>query len=370
MFPAMPYLEWIEGRPEKAAYDLGSSDLRHTVSEATVVPQRLADLSDPSDETTLSAQLAAVYQVDAREVLVTAGATHANLLAAATALSLTRRPESESGTPRERQLLVEKPGYQPLIATPKALGARVDRFVRPPEEEYQLNPNRVEGAVTDNFALATVTNRHNPSGQLTNRETLAAVARVAADARGYLLVDEVYAPYVRTPEHESAFGGTTAAGLPNTVVTGSLTKFQGLGELRIGWLIAPEAFVDHAEKMMLHIPAVAEPSRLLARRALHNRVKLVDESRALLRDNHERLAAFAESRDDLSGTVHDGSTFAFFSHERAEGDIVADAAWEAGVLVVPGRFFDHPGSFRLSAGRDPKVVEKGLSALGGVLDEL
>lgn len=369
MFSPMPYLEWIDGRPETATYDLGSSDLRRHPPDSGVVPERLVDLPDPSDEMTLRRQLAETYGVEETKVLVTAGATHANFVAAATALGLTDSPEDDDATPY-RQILVEKPGYQPLVATPKAIDGHVDRFLRPAEGSYRLDSERVANAVEGDLALVTVTNRHNPSGRLTDRTVLADVARTAADAGGYLLVDEVYAPYVDTPTGDRAFGGTTAAGLPNTVVTGSLTKFHGLGGLRIGWLVGPRSFVRRAKSTTMHIPAVAEPSRALARRALHNEERLVGDSRALLRENHERLAAFVERRGDLTGTVHDGSSFAFLAHETADGDTVAEAAWREGVLVVPGRFFDESASFRLSLGRGPEEVEAGLSTLGDVLDAL
>jgi aspartate/methionine/tyrosine aminotransferase len=399
MFPAMPYLQWIEGRPAAATYDLGSSDISPEGPTDGVVPRPLAGYEDPPAEPTLAARLAAEYGVDPDEVLVTAGATHANFLAEVTALSLSDRgaseqngdaagsttaTDSETADP-EPQVLVEKPCYQPLTATPASLGANVDRFLRPAAEEYRLLPDRVENAVTDEFALATVTNRHNPTGRLTTRETLAAVARIAADAGGFLLVDEVYAPYVGTDgddsddvtasvdeetERRTALGGTTAAGLPYTVTTGSLTKFHGLGGLRIGWLVGPEQFVARAKTVATHVPGVAEPSRALARRAFHHEERLAEHQRSLLAENHERLAAFVAERDDLSGEVHAGSSFSLLAHEAAAGDTVAERAWDEGLLVVPGRFFDASESFRLSLGRDIEEVAGGLRVLGDVLDTL
>jgi hypothetical protein len=40
-------------------------------------------------------------------------------------------------------VLVEKPGYQPLTATPASLGANVDRFLRPADDDYRLLPERI-----------------------------------------------------------------------------------------------------------------------------------------------------------------------------------------------------------------------------------
>ena len=357
MFEPMAYLEWIHGRPEVAEHDLGSSDLRAYRSDGAVTPPPLAGLSDPESPPSLAASIAAEYGVDESNVLVTAGATHANFLAAATALSLADGDE----------VVVEDPGYGPLIHTPAGIGGEITRFERPARSGYPLIPDEVASAASAETALVTVTNRHNPTGRLTPREELAAVADAVDDADTRLLVDEVYGPYT-DDDADNAFGGVTAAGLPNTVVTGSFTKFHGLGGLKIGWLIADEPFVGRAREVSMHVPAVAEPSRALARRFFAHRDELVADSRAHLRRNHDLLASFVDGRDDLDGGIASGCTFGYVEHEHADGDELAEAAWNAGVLVVPGRFFDMSAGVRLSAGRSSEAVEAGLAAFGEVLD--
>ncbi|UPV73988.1 pyridoxal phosphate-dependent aminotransferase [Halorussus limi] len=375
MFPDIAYLEWISGRPETAEYDLGSSDLRRAPAGADeVVPPALADVV--AGEATLRERLAEIYGVAPENVLVTAGATHANFLAAATAVTGAEAAEEATegdgdgaepaSTPR---VLVEKPGYEPLLATPSAVGATVDRFLRRADDGYLLDPDRVAAATVENTALVTVSNRHNPSGRLTDRETLAETARLVGDADSTLLVDEVYAPF-RADPGDGPFGGPTAAGLPNTVVTNSLTKFFGFGGVRIGWLVADAGFVDRAHSVRHHVPAVAEPSRQLAGRALAAADQLADESRERIRANREALAEFVASREDLSGRVEPGCSYAFLDYDAADGDAVAEAAWNEGVLVVPGRFFDESDRFRVGAGGDPERVSAGLDRLGEVLDSL
>ena len=360
MFEPMPYLEWIAGRPATADHDLGSSDLRTYRSDDSVTPPRLSGLADPDDPPLLSASIAAEYGVDESSVLVTAGATHANFLAAAAALSLSEGDE----------IVVEEPGYDPLVHTPAGIGGTVERFERPARSGYPLLPSEIASAVSGQTALVTVTNRHNPTGRLASRSELASVAEAVTDANSRLLVDEVYGPYTAENDAEEGFGGVTAAGLPNTIVTGSFTKFHGLGGLQVGWLIADEPFVERAREVFMHVPSVAAPSRALARRFFAHRDELVAESRAHLRQNHGLLASFVEERSDLDGGIAAGCTFGFVEHARVDGDELAEAAWDAGVLVVPGRFFGAPSGIRISAGRSPEAVEAGLEALSEVLDEL
>ncbi|PSP79671.1 pyridoxal phosphate-dependent aminotransferase [Halobacteriales archaeon QS_1_68_20] len=351
------HLAWLDGRKEAASHDLATSDLVAAAGEAGLVPGSLTDRSDPPPDRTLEAQLATVYGVTPDSVLVTAGATQANLLAVAAA------------TDEGDRVLVESPGYEPLRATPSWLGRGVDTFPRPVEAEYALASERILAETRPETGLVVVTNRHNPSGRLVNRDTLAVAGVVAGDADARLLVDEVYAPYGVAPR-DGAFGGPTAAGMENAVVTSSLTKVFGLGGLRIGWIVADPDFVSRARDAMTHTPFVATPSRELARRALFHRDDLLTRSREVIRENGDLLRTFVAGRPDLSGPVFDGATFAFLEHERADGDELVDAALEADVLLTPGRFFEAPGGVRVSLGHDPAEMQAALDAFGDVLDGL
>ena len=400
MFPPLAYLQWIEGRPAAAEHDLGTSDLRRLPAgdPDEPVPPRLRGLSRPSDAGSPREHLAAEHGLDETEVLLTAGATHGGFLACATAAALARErtadepaEENAGGAPgpsRDEEprpcALVEAPGYEPLVETPRGIGSRVARFRRL-GPKYELDPDRVAAAadLTGPLAHVTVTNRHNPTGVLTDRGTLAAAAEVAADHGGYLLVDEVYAPYTLGEDGRSgedsrcgagvgvgAFGGPTGAGLPATVTVGSLTKFHGLGGLRVGWITGPETFIERARLVEHHVPALAAPSVALARRFFAHRDDLVADARDHCRRSHELLAGFLADRDDLVGAVEPGSSFAYLEHERADGDAVSEAAWDAGVLVIPGRFFGMDDGVRVSLGRSPDDCEAALAAFGRVLDEL
>jgi aspartate/methionine/tyrosine aminotransferase len=371
MFSTIDYLDWITGRPDAAAHDLGSSDLRRAVPEPDgIVPPELDALPSPPDELDLETIIADAYDVETENVLVTAGATHANFVAMATAIGAAEPneedDEDDAETPR---VLVEKPGYEPLVATPDGLGATVDRFRRPEEEGYELDPGRIEAAMSDETCCVVVTNRHNPSGSRASRETLAEASRAVADNDATLLVDEVYAPFC-TDEEASVFGGPTAVNLPNTVITNSMTKFLGFGPVRVGWLVADADFVSRARSVMFHVPAISAPAMALTRRALYAESDLADGSRDRIKANRDLLAEFVAERDDLSGSVASGCTYGFFAHESADGDEIVEAAWEDGILVVPGRFFDDSERFRLSLGLDTETVREGLTAFGTVLDSV
>jgi len=377
MFPRLDYIEWIAGRPEVALYDLGSSDLRGDRDhEPTVVPEPLEDLSDPPAGATLETQIAGEYGVHPERVLVTPGASTANFVATAAALypdaGTDGDSESEDGDGGDDvapTALVEKPGYEPLVEAPRAVGGTTNRFLRPEDEDYRLDPDRVAAAIDEHTRLVAVTNRHNPSGRLADRDTLAEAAAAVGDDGARLLVDEVYAPF-GADDGDGAFGGPTAADLDDVVVTGSLTKFFGLGDLSVGWLLADPEFVERARSVLYHLPGNAGPSRALGMRAFHNVGALTERASGLIAENHALLSSFVDAHDAVDAVVPDGSTYAFLDVDGVDGDELTTAAWDEGVLVAPGRFFDDRERVRVSLGRTPDHSAAALDALGGVIADL
>jgi len=352
-FPPIEYIEWIQGRPERATHDLGTSDLHGRHDDP------LPEDGDPAaDVETVQRRLSELYGVSAEQVLVTAGATAATVIAIATVLD------------SSDQLLVERPGYEAHVATPRGLGAAVERFDRRPAEGYGLDLDRLAERCSPETSAVVLTNRHNPSGRLLDRETLADAAATARASDARLLVDEVYAPYGSTGEGQGPFGGVTVAGLEDAVVTASLTKFHGYGGLRIGWLVADEAFVDRARSIAIHLPTVAAPSCQLAAPVLAN----ADQETAAASSLHDRnatlLSSFVERRSALTRTPPADCAYGVLEHESCSGTELADAAADAGVLVVPGRFFGDKQRVRVSLGGSPEEMEAALSAFGDVLDEL
>ncbi|MFB6266461.1 MAG: pyridoxal phosphate-dependent aminotransferase [Halodesulfurarchaeum sp.] len=364
MFPRIQYLEWMHGRPEQVTWDLGSSDLRR--AHDGVVPDRLEDLPPVRSDVPLETRIAAAYgpAIAPEQVLVTSGASLGNVLAllAACELAAVDHPAA----------LVEAPTYEPLVATPEGFVTDVNRFERPVTAGFPLRPDAVREALTPETALVIVTNRHNPSGTAIERETLADLAEIVSAADATLLVDEVYAPFTVDPGEGKgyALGGVTGAGLPDTVVTNSVTKFLGFGGLKIGWLVGPQDFVQAARSVAPHLPAVAETSRRLAGRVFANRETLAEESRRRLRENHRLLSDFFARREDVFGELAPGSSMAFLGVEGADGDQVSAAAAERDLLVVPGRFFGHPERFRISLGGEPPEMAAGLDRFEAVLEDL
>jgi len=90
------------------------------------------------------------------------------------------------------EALVEHPTYELLLAVLGYLQAGIRRFHRTPESGFALDPAAVERAITPRTKLIVITNLHNPSSALADRETLRAVGELAREFGARVLLDEVY----------------------------------------------------------------------------------------------------------------------------------------------------------------------------------
>jgi len=353
--PLAPYLAWAKARP-RVAWDLASSNLLGcTLADAPWAHQAL-QITAANDEglAALVEAIAARYGLPADCVATATGASGANFLAFAALVG----PGDE--------VLVERPGYDPLVGAPRLLGARVTRFDRWFEDGYRLDPAAVEQALSPRTRLVVVTNLHNPSGVVAAAADLAAVGEVAARVGARVLVDEVYL--------DTAWDGaaTTAATLGETfVVTSSLTKSYGLAGLRCGWVVgAPDviARVRRARDVVDGTGAV--PAEAIAAAAFGHLDALAARARALVGHNFSRVRETLGAARDVEWVAPAGGTVAFprLRGRSDAGPFVARLQSHHSTAVVPGHFFEAPAHFRVGFGGHPDVVEHGLAALALALE--
>jgi hypothetical protein len=349
-----PYMQFAKLRSE-AKYNLASSgimsyplkDLPLTVDELEICGPTLYGYAP------LLERLARLNGVSPDCVVTAAGTSMANHLA----LAATLEPGEEA--------LVEWPTYELIVTTLEYLGVTVRYFERRMEDGFRVDPQEVERRITPQTRLIVLTNLHNPTGVLTEEDTLRAVGEVAKKNNARVLVDEVYleALYERRPRPVLCLGD-------HFVVTSSLTKAYGLSGLRCGWVLAnPEL----AQRMWhindLYGVNAAFPADLLSVIALDNLERVAARAKKLLEVNRPVLDSFLRSRDDLEYVRPEFGTIVFpkLRHGSVDGlDRLLREEYETS--IGPGKYFGMPQHFRLGIGGDPEMTRVGLERLGAALD--
>lgn len=237
------------------------------------------------------------------------------------------------------EVLMADPGYPcnrhfARLLEGKAVGVSVGA-----NSDYQLNADLLEKYWGENTVASLLASPSNPTGTLVDSESLQAMFDMTRARNSHLIVDEIY--------HGLVYEGevSTALSVSNDLfVINSFSKYFCMTGWRLGWLVAPEAYVREIDKLAQNIfLAAPTPAQYAALAAFEPEAKTILD---------ERREAFRERRDfllpALRGLGFDipveprGAFYIYANCSRFTDDSYAFAEQlleQAGVAVTPGRDF-------------------------------
>jgi aspartate/methionine/tyrosine aminotransferase len=296
--------------------------------------------------------------VSPRRILVTTGASGALLLVLAALLD----PGDE--------VLMPDPCY-PCNRNFVRLFDGVPRAIPVDERQsYQLSADDVRGAWTETTRCVMLASPSNPTGTMIGHEELDAVIAEARRNAGVVLVDEIYQGLVY------GRNASTALELADDIfVINSFSKYFNMTGWRLGWIVAPEAYVREIEKLAQNAaicpPAIAQYAALAAFRP---------DTLAVL---EQRRQEFERRRDFIVPALRDlgfdiplmpeGAFYVYAGCQRLAEDSEALALSlleQAGVAVTPGLDFGthHPERYvRFAYTRSLEDLQEGIAAMCRVL---
>ena len=267
---------------------------------------------------------------------------------------------------------VTKPGDEVLVFAPyfpeynpyiNGAGARI-KIVPADFENFQINFDAAEEALTENVAAVLINSPNNPSGVLYGEETLeklAALLTRKSEQFGhnvFLISDEPY--------REIVFDGKEAPYVakyyPHTLTCYSFSKSLSLPGERIGY-VAVNPACEHAEEL---VPMMGQISRGIG----HNRPSsLIMLAMAETCDDTADLSVYETNMNLLYDTfkelgftvVRPGGTF-YIMPKALEEDSVAfcKKALKYDIVFVPADNFGAPGYFRVAYCLDTDKVQRSL----------
>lgn len=348
-----PYMEWAKTRAE-AEFDLAGSNIMACSLDDLPGAREAVDLSGANDNgyQPLVEAIGARYGVDPDRVTTAGGTSGANFLVFAALL--------EPGD----DVLVERPGYDPLLGAARMFGARTIRFDRPFDSGFALDPERVRQAMTPRTKVIVITSPHNPTGVAADPAALDEIGRIAARAGAHVIVDEVYKDVTGDRTPPAAARGDVFA------TTSSLTKSYGLSSLRAGWIIASPSLsyrVKRARDVVEGTGSIV--AERLATLAFAHIDALTARGRDILSRNKALADAFLRSRPELEWVPSAGTIV--FPRIRGVADsqpFVDRLMRERSTALGPGFFFEAPAHFRLGYGGDTNQIQAGLANVAAALD--
>jgi len=168
-------------------------------------------------------------------IVVTCGSTEAMMAAMMTACN-----------PGDK-VVVFSPFYENYVADTILSGAEpVYVPLRPPE--FTFDPADLRRAFEQRPKALILCNPSNPSGKVFTREELLQIAALAEEFDAFVITDEVYEHIVYAP-HRHVYFSSLPGMFERTVSCSSLSKTYSITGWRLGYVIAPPAFIDGARKV-------------------------------------------------------------------------------------------------------------------------
>ena len=236
---------------------------------------------------------------------------------------------------------IARPGYPAYRNILAALGLDVVEVPVTDETQFTLTPESLEAAQAVSgrrLKGVLLASPANPTGTVTGRAALKALADYCADRSIAFISDEIYHGLTFVGEETSALELTDEA-----IVINSFSKYYCMTGWRIGWMVLPERLVRPIERVAqsLYISA-PELSQIAAEAALGAGAEL-----DIYRESYGRNRDFLMRRLPEIGfrvaSPMDGAFYAYVDVSRFTNDSMAFARKmlaEINVAATPGLDFD------------------------------
>lgn len=354
--PRIDLFEWLIKNSSKATYNLAFSNIYGLSIEdyqqysGFTLPKNFdLGLNPQFGAPELKKILSSIYNCKLENIVTTMGASEANFIVFSSLL--------KSGD----EIIVEQPGYQPMWLTPEMLGIRRNDWPRKFQDNFRVDTESLQNIISKKIKLIVLTNLHNPSGILTDKNTIKMIAEIAQDYGAYVLIDEIFL--------DGSFESQPSAfGIQNVIITSSPTKIYGLGGLHTGWIVAPKNIIIQCKKFKAHSTGSSSfVTETMTAHILQNaRFQLINRFQKRAKTNLKYLSEWIDHHNEWFEWVRpDGGIVCFlkYSMDISSIKLCKFLLKNQKVLLNPGSYFNQEGCIRLSYGCDLPLFKNALDAL-------
>jgi len=337
-----------------ARIDLDHSGMPSPYSEGFDPQIDDADLDGLELEEQLKALLAKQYGAKRSNVALATGAQHANFLFFGACFC------------REDRVAVESPTYSPLVSAAEVFTREVLPMER--EKDAGFDIGRLGLAFDAGAKGLAMTNLHNPSGRQLGDREVKAIVELAQERGALVLSDEIFREMSYSKPSRPA-----ASFEDNAVSTCGMTKFWGLGEVRVGWLVGSEEVVDKVNLLRIYsnhrVPA---RSAAITIEALKRKDWFRERVLRLAQGNLRILDEWAEKEKRLSFRRPDGGLLVLMRLPKGMDDeeFAIRLFKRYKTAVCPGRYFLAEGCIRATFSCGNEAFAEGLEQISAVMDQM
>lgn len=272
--------------------------------------------------------------VDPARIIVTPGASGA--------LQLVTGVLVEPG----RKMLLTDPGYPCNRHFVEMMGGEPVSMPVDALSHFHPTAYQVEKYWDESTCGVLIASPSNPTGTCIDQSVLREIMRLAAARHGVVIVDEIYQNLVYGQPAQTSLSIDDGH-----FVINSFSKFFGMTGWRLGWIVAPEQYIDALDRLAQNIylaaPTTAQYAALAAFDA--ETLEILEARRDVFAQRRDFLLPALEAVGFDVPVRPEGAFYIYAASNRFASDsfeLTTRLLEEAGVAVTPGLDF---GDFRSDA---------------------
>ena len=262
--------------------------------------------------------------VEAEQILITPGASGAIQLVFAYVLQA------------RKTLMISDPTYPCNRNVAQLFNAQIDAIAVDEQTDFQLGLEAVKAHWHEDVAAVLIASPSNPTGTVSKQQDLLAIADFLASQGSVLIVDEIYQGlnYASAP--------SSVAGLrDNIFVINSFSKYFGMTGWRIGWCVAPPAYISSLDAIAQNTYlASSTPAQYAALAAFQqDTLAIVEQRRVIFQQRRDLMCAALNDLPLHVPCIPQGAFYIYANVAAVSADsfhFCQQLLEDTGVAVTPG----------------------------------
>ena len=268
---------------------------------------------------------------------------------------------------RGDEVIIPEPcfvSYKPCAILCGAVPVTIDLK---PENEFRLQPEELEAAITEKTKLVFLSYPNNPTGAIMEKKDLEKIAEVIIKHDLFVISDEIYAEL--TYGEEKFVSIATLPGMKErTVIVNGFSKAFAMTGWRLGWAAGPAPIIKQMMKIHQYgIMCSPTVSQYAAVEAMRNG----DADIVMMREEYDRRRRFLLNRFEKMGIPCFEAKGAFYLFPCIQKFGMTSTEFAEAILkeqklaVVPGSAFGNSGEgfLRISYAYSLASLEKAMDRL-------
>jgi len=243
------------------------------------------------------------------------------------------------------EVIVPDPGFPTYYSNIKMCGAVPVRVPLKEENQFRMNPDDIEAAITSKTRLIIINSPQNPTGSVLTTDEIKRIYEIAKKHDIYIYSDEIYARMNYDPV------GFSSPSIydhckEHVILSNGFSKAFAMTGWRLGTVIAPAAVIERMAALLQTTSSCVSP--FLQRAGIEAITGSQEAVNNMMAEYQQRRDLLVDGLNRIKGVtcVKPGGAFYVFPNIKGTGktsDQIVEILLDAGVVTLPGHCFGEHG---------------------------